>query len=238
MRFAELCLALSLLGAQPGPQIIGPDNPEPVPQPDPAKLVVSLEVQPTAEVGQLVVLEAGGNADRYTWQVLPPTENFLPIDGGKRAVFTAAGGTFTFILAGADEDEVAVATTAISVGPAPGPGPQPGPIPVPPAPQIGFDRLSIGWLKLLKKDDKLRDDAILLAANFESIAGLIEARQLTGGDVITEFTRNSNRRIIGERRDVWLPFFEALEKELKARSSLNYQQAWREIAKGLRDGSQ
>jgi hypothetical protein len=77
-----LLLALSPLSALAGPP------------------VASIKGPKTAAAGDLVILDASGSdATTFTWVLANSDKTFLPVDGGKRCVFSSGtGGRFVFVL--------------------------------------------------------------------------------------------------------------------------------------------
>lgn len=101
----------------------------------------------SVEPGDLVILDASRstNAEQYSWVLANSNKTFLPVDGGKKVVFSSGTpGEYVFILATAGKDEVGNIALGLLKRPIvvgkpepPGPGPGPAPEPVPPGPTFG-----------------------------------------------------------------------------------------------------
>lgn len=192
-------LALSVGGlagynAQPPKAVANADN----------DALVVLECPDKVQSGQLVVLDASkSEAVSFDWIVEPATPNFLVIDGGKRAVFSAPGGTFRFYVAGAKGDGVDAEFRTVTVGEA-------APVdPVVPDSQVAK------WVKLVPGDTKAEVKG--LAKSFRSVQTQIAAGVLRDAKSIIEATAISNRGTLADRAAAWKPFFVELEKELNSK---------------------
>lgn len=199
------------------------------------KLVVQIAALDAVVANDLVIFDsAGSNALLLKWD--GPKKNFLAIDGGKRAVWAAAPGTWKFTLAGSDADEIDIVSVEIVVS---GPGPQPippGPTPVPvPVPTKTLADLVDGWADAVSGTNK--DERDRLANSFESVAAQIAAGVLKDPDAVIAATKASNGAALATRLASWASFSAELGKHLNAlaaKGELDHAVLWREIAEGLR----
>lgn len=107
----------------------------------------------SVEPGDLVILDASRstNAEQYSWVLANSNKTFLPVDGGKKVVFSSGTpGEYVFILATAGKDEAGnialgllkrpvIVGKPVPPGPVP-PGPEPGPAPPEPTPGPTFGK--------------------------------------------------------------------------------------------------
>lgn len=210
-----------------------PTPPPPQPAPKPAGTVEILapdKIKP----GELVILSVDGEATSFSWQVIPETDNFLAIDGGRRAVFcNGVPGEFIFVLAFARGGVVEVKMHTITVV---GSAPSPKPLPI-----DAFQTKVASWCEGVESPTK-RDDAMKLSQSFISVSATISSGVVKEPKDILEITRTSNQSALGEdgiKR--WEPFLEALRSELNAMSSGGklgdanaHAQMWRAIGEALR----
>ena len=210
-----------------------PHEPTPNPQPVPnvvvsneAKIVLKAPIK--ARVGELVVLDVtDSNADSFKWELRTKTKNFLVIDGGRRAIFTAeAGGEYVFVVACAKGGSVDVVIHAIVVTGDP----------ADPAADIGAKVKE--WCDKVVSDTK-RDDAMKLAQSFSSVSAVISDDMTP--DAIVEATKKSNRVALGKNLDAWIPFFDGLGDELRALGSAGklpdseaHRAVWEKIGEALK----
>jgi hypothetical protein len=140
----------------------GPRDPAPVPD-APAAVVITAgaEFRP----GDLIILDASQSVgDTFDWKMttvgvaddgrpLPP-KPFLPVEGGRKAVFaTGDTGFYYFYFAAAKGSKVATTIVLIQVGkPAPTPPPVPPAPPTPPKPDVD-QALAADLAKLIQADD-------------------------------------------------------------------------------------
>lgn len=198
-----------------------------VPAPALGQAKVVLKAPDKAKVGQLVVLDVSDSiATSFRWELRTKTTNFLVIDGGKRAVFTAeVGGEYTFVIAVAKGDtvDVAIHTVKVTGG----------------APSLTDDLPTrvASWCEAVQSPTK-RDEAMKLAQSFSSISAIITPA-MTPEDII-QATKDSNRDALGENLKHWTPFLDGLGAEmtkLSAAGQLNdadsHKKVWKAIAEAL-----
>jgi hypothetical protein len=192
---------------------LDPLDPTPGPQPQPApNVVVSdeakiiLKAPDKAKVGELDELdETESNADTFKWEDRTKTKNFIVIDGGRRAIFTAeAGGEYVFVVAAAKGGKVDVVIHTIKVAGGPA------------DPAADLESKVAEWVALVTSDTK-RDDALKLAQSFTSVSVAISPGMTP--DAIVEATKKSNRAALGNNLDAWVPFLDGLGDELRALGS-------------------
>ena len=201
---------------------------------DPVKAATIVFSGPSkCRTGDLVVLSVeGSHATAFKWVVLPPTDNFLVIDGGKRAVFSSGvGGEFTFIVACAYKDlcDVHVHTLVVN-------GEKPKPT------DILSSKIAFYCDKVTSVTK--RDDCIKLSQSFASVAMVMEVGTLiTPSDIVTA-TAKSNKDALGDRLDDWKPFRVGLANELTALAkaghltdTASHIKVWRIIAEALSEYS-
>lgn len=191
----------------------------------PATAKVVLKAPDKAKVGQLVVLDVSeSDAASFKWVLNSKTTNFLVIDGGKRAVFSAeAGGDFTFVVAASKGDTVDVVIHTIKVAGG--------------TPSLTDDLPTrvAGWCESVESPTK-RDDALKLAQSFSSLSSIIKP-EMTPEDII-EATKNSNRDALGDNLKHWTPFLDGLGAEmtkLSAAGQLNDAEAHKRVWKAIAD---
>lgn len=202
---------------------------DPVVPPKTANIVFSGPSK--CKAGDLVVLSVeGSHASSFKWTILPSTDNFLVIDGGKRAVFSSGvGGEFKFIVACAYKDTCDVYVHTLVVN---GDKPQP------------TDNLSSKIAFHCDKVDSVtkRDDCIKLAQSFASVAMVMEGGNLNTPSDIVQATAKSNKDALGDRLDDWKPFRSGLASELEALAkaghltdTASHVRVWKIIADALRE---
>jgi hypothetical protein len=191
--------------------------------------LVVLECPDKVKSGQLVILDASkSEAVSFDWIVEPATPNFLVIDGGKRAVFSAPGGTFRFYVAGAKGDGIDAEFRTVTVGDV-----------APPVDPVVIPESQVAkWVKLVAGDTKAEVKG--LAKSFRSVQAQIAAGVLRDADSIIQATAISNRGTLGDRAAAWKPFFVELEKELnskrdagKLKTTDDHKAEWARIAAEL-----
>lgn len=87
-------------------------------------------------------------------------------------------------------------------------------------------------------DPELKVHSIGLAVAYRNIADKIKNKNLTDKDSIITAQTLVNSAIVGGASSTWLPFWKALDLKLatmKLTSMDQFEQAWREIAKGFED---
>lgn len=184
-------------------------------------LVAPSEVAPS----QLVVLDASdSNADSITWSVVPATKDFLVIDGGARAVFSAAKGEYLFIVAAAKGGSVDVKTHKIQVTEG--------------APDHSLKAKVAEWAEPIQSPSK-RDDLIRLSQSFQSIASAVEVGGLNPENIL-QATKTSNQAALGPNAQYWQPLFTELTLYLNERAeqltdATSIAAEWRAISSALSD---
>lgn len=199
--------------------------------PNAAHVVVAA---PTAvRVGELAIIDvSASNADSFSWKVQPETNNFVVIDEGRRAVFSAESpGTYLFFIAAAKDGTVDSEIHTIQVG-----GGGPGP-----APTVNLAAKVPQWIAKVQSPTK-RDDALKLAQSFSSVAAMITPNMQP--TAILDATVKSNRDALGGNIKHWEPFLIDLQAELEALAAagaLNDAEAhatqWRVISAALSDAA-
>jgi subtilisin family serine protease len=196
--------------------------------------LVILECPTEIRSGALLILDASKSKGvNFNWIVEPATPNFLVIDGGKRAVFSAPGGTYRFYVAGAQGDRIDAEFRTVNVV---GGGVTPDPVgPTPEVPKV------IEWIKLVPGEKALvKEETQALAKAFRSVQAQIAAGVLRDPNSIIAATAVANRGSLGDRATAWKPFFIELEKSLNAKrdagelaTAEDHQREWSALAKEL-----
>ncbi len=205
-----------------------------------AKADVVIEGPAEIKIGQLARLDVSKSAGKtFKWKILPATTDFEVYDDGRRAVFSSgSSGDFTFIVACANDNDVDVKTYVVKVGEGgvtPGPGPGPGPV----NPATGMTGKVVELTRLVNSPNK-KAEASKLSAGFTSVVKQITDGQLTTADQIIEAQKIANRTAVGNSLALWVPFLEALQKEMKAQAESGllvtpeqHAALWKQIADGL-----
>ncbi len=109
--------------------------------------------------------------------------------------------------------------------------------PIPSIPEA--TQLARKWLSLVP--EKARARAPELAKSFESVAADIDAGKIKSVEEIIAQATERNRAALGDARNAWLPWFEALREYLnglaaagKLTSPADHSRIFRELAEGLR----
>ena len=212
------CMAIAALCAQ--------EVASPLPTTE-AKVV--LKAQSSARVGEMVRFDASDStADSFKWLLIPGSVDFLTYDSGSRAVFSArAPGNYRFVVAVAKDGTVDVIDHVIRV--------------IGPPPNPSTNSLS-EWLPVWLYATSLpRDECEILAANFEALAARDDLHKPIEW---IRATAESNREILGDRIDAWIPILDKINTALKKKAEdglldtpMDHAKVWREIAEGLRNGS-
>lgn len=203
-----------------------------------ADLDISIDGPQTASAGNLVRLKAVGDYAILRWRVVPASDNFEVVDGGKRAFFCSpVGGTYTFLLFGSDGKDAATAELVLTIegGPSPPPGPGPGPTP---KPVVSLKALATKWLASVNSPNKAAE-AQALATAYEAIAAQVSAGALTKPDDIIAAIGAKTRETLGLLAlPHWMPVLEPLRAELNEREKtgpLKYDEILRDLAAALRE---
>lgn len=192
---------------------------------DPHEAAIVLVAPDQVGASQLVVLDVSGSiADSYKWEVVPASPNFMVIDGGKRAVFSAASGEYLFIVAGAKDGTVDVKIHKLKIEAT--------------VPSNTLKAKVMDWAKQINSPSK-RDDLIRLSQSFSSIASTVAVGGLTPENIL-DATKASNQKALGASLSYWQPLFDQLAADLKARAEAgeltdaeSHVKAWNAIAEGL-----
>jgi hypothetical protein len=196
---------------------------------DESSASIVLRAPDKAKVGQLVILDVSeSTATSFRWEPQQKTPNFLVIDNGRRAVFSAeVSGVYTFVVAAAKDNTVDVKIHTIKIV-----GNQP-------QPSDDIVTKIAHWCESITSDTK-RDDALKLAQSFSSVSALITDDMTP--EAIVEATKKSNRDALGDNIQNWTPFLKGLQNELKALAAdgklpdaESHRRMWREIANGLKE---
>lgn len=169
---------------------------------------IAIKAPATIKVGQLAMIDvSGSNAASFHWQVVPPTDNFHVIDGGKRAVFTTSidetADSFMLIIGGAKADTVDVKTWSIQI------------VGRPTTTATSIAAKVAGWCRPINSPTK-RDDLAKLAQSFASVAEAARSADMTP-DAMVQATTRANLKALGETNlKNWTPFFASLQAELKS----------------------
>ena len=190
---------------------------------------IVLDAPDLAEVGELVRFDASDSTVNLTWQILPHTDDFEVIEGGKRAFFSSrVTGSYLVIIAGAKDDTPFLQHFTIVVE-----GDEVAPGPATLATKVA------SWVRRVEDYDAKADDGRRLAANFRKIAIATEVDI----DQILKDTAVGNSAALGDNQDKWVPFLEELGAELDAyidagelETREHYRNTWLQIAKGIEKG--
>jgi len=212
----------------PSPDVVAPVTPaEPATPVDPDSAHVHVVAPPTIRVGELAVIDVSASqADSFIWKVKPETKNFMVIDGGRRAVFSAeAPGEYLFFISAAKDGTVDSQIHTIQVGKGS----------VTPTATIGSKVPA--WVEKVQSPGK-RDEALRLAQSFSSVAAMVTPT--TQPADIVAMTVKSNRDALGSNIKAWEPFLIELQKELEASAANgslsdanSHIAAWRSISQSL-----
>jgi hypothetical protein len=221
---AILVIAGALAGLKHAPSVL------PSPAVVPVDLV-TIDAPDTAAVGELVVLSVqGSGASSFSWQVEPPTQHFLVIDKGQRAVFSAtAPGEYLFMVGGAKGDASDLKTHKITVTAG---------VTVPPADDVPAKVTTLAKIKNLPR---LAADKI--ASVFSSVSAAATSGALSDPADIVDATKRGTQSALGPAEYIAAkPFLQSLQTELNALAAAGrlsdtaaHAQAWRQIADALRD---
>ena len=193
---------------------------------------IELEIVAPREVaaGDLVVLSVESNAVSYEWIVLPSTDNFLVIDGGRRAVFSARDENrdvdYTFVCAAAKGDKVKVTHITIRV-------------------KGGATSAVSSKVRALceKVDDSptKKGEAQRLSQSFLNVVVEMQKNPAMSVKEIGLMTRAQNQLALGDKMVAWTPFAEGLKDMLyqmakagELKSVDDHIKVWKEIADTLR----
>jgi len=212
-----------------------------------------IQASPTGRILKPTFLDARGSiGDKFEWTAIPPDaiNGLSTFDGGKLAAFSAAKpGRYVLILS-ADRQAVAYHILTVGGDPLPDPPEPPEPPePNPPDPLSGWAKWAKEHAEKLVQSPNRRQEALRLAGSLEAVAASSAAGAYDNppedDDPVTyarEEMRRQNRAVLGAAADVWQPFADALAvawqkliDEGKLHTLRQYEQVWRDVAKGLRE---
>jgi hypothetical protein len=203
-----------------------------------AKADIVIEGPTEIKVGQLARFDVTKSSGKtFKWKVLPATFDFEVYDDGRRAVFSSGvSGEYVFIIACANDNDVDVKTFVVKVG---GESVIPAPQPSPVNPTTGMAGKTVEFTKAVNSPNK-KSEAAKLAEGFTDVAKQIQDGKLISADQIIEAQKLANRAALGNNLAAWVPFLEALQKEMKtqAESGLlvtptQHAELWSQIISGL-----
>lgn len=183
----------------------------------------------------------------YNWVVLPRTDYLLWPDTTRVVLSTGVQSqnyvvilTASYVFVDGEQvvQKTAQAITMVQVG-------EGTTNPMPAAPSLSpVARQAYDWTSLVLRagdydDAKVKIDARRLAANFVRIADQIKAGGLPDATAIIRATQAENDRVLTNRNE-WLPWFTRMSDALRQgyannsiRTTAQYEETWREIARGL-----
>lgn len=152
------------------------------------------------------------------------------VDGGKGIWWVGDAGEYAVIFfPPGDAQPVVSKVTLGGSAPAPPPGPTPAPL------------SAIAEAARVAATSAPAAQREAVAASFDGIASQIAAGTLKEAASIIEATRKANQEAVGEAKEAWLPFFEAIRTLLNNEASAGrlatpeaHQAAWEQIAIGVR----
>jgi len=217
--------AVQLNYDEPGTTTAGNHLPIAGQDPEPVDGII-LEAPELAEVGELIRFDASQSTVNLTWQILPYTDDFEVIEGGKRAFFSSrTPGQYLIIVAGAKDDQPYLQHFTIVVD---GGDFNPGP--------LTLARKVAAWVRKVESYEGKHADARRLAANFRKCV----TDQNLDIDKILNDTAVGNSAALGENQTKWEPFLMELGAELDAFIDAEelvtpgqYKTVWLEIADGI-----
>jgi hypothetical protein len=188
-----------------------------------AKIVLTAPT--TAQIGELITLDASASAAAaFKW--LSSTPDFMVIDSGKRAVFSARkAGVYQFTLAVALRDTIDVQTFAIKVdGPA----------------QPPTDDSLESWIPYWRAEMTLEPAALeALAVSFEQVS--LQMETLVTPAKIIQATAEANRAALGASLPQFVPLLQRVQASLdklaksgQLKTPAQHSLVWQAIARGLR----
>lgn len=193
--------------------------------PDPGKFAGYVA---TDQPGKWLVFGPGG------FTVVQPTV----LEGGKAIIWQGAPGEYAAVFFPPGDtvqpvvQKVLLGTTTPPVPPTP---------PTPPTPPLSaLAAQTRDWaMALVPPTAALKCE--LVAQSFSAVSSQMAAGTLTDPAKIIAATRDANQTAVGELRDSWLPFFEAVRKYLNAELAAGrlatleqHQAVWNDLAAGLR----
>ena len=201
--------------------------------------------------GDLLVLDSSeSEGDHFAWMVEPSEVNekpsFLVLEQGRKCIVCSVPGKYIVVLAASSADGVQLAKWTVVVAgdrpepqPKPNPNPKPKPEPQPTPSKYGLVEVARGAVALVPAESRGKSAA--LADAFDSVASQIAAGALRTVEAIIDSNRIQSKAALGDDYDAWKPATTTISKavgELAADGKLKtleqHQEAWEEIAKGLR----
>ncbi len=204
-----------------------------------AKADIVIEGPTEIKIGQLARIDVTKSSGKtFKWKILPASTDFEVYDDGRKLIFSSGtSGEYIFIVACANDNDVDVKTYVIKVGEGATPTPTPTPSPVNPA--TGFAGKVVELTKLVTSSNK-KSEAGKLSAGFSGVMSQVQSGQLTTAEQIIEAQKIANRTALGNNLQDWVPFLEALQKEMKAQAESGllvtpeqHAGLWKQIADGL-----
>lgn len=154
------------------------------------------------------------------------------LDGGKAIWWVGDAGEYAVIFFPPGDAQPVVSKVTLG-GSAPVPPPGPGPTPAPLSAIAEAARAAATSAPAAQRT--------AVADSFDGIASRIAAGTIKEAAAIIEATRTANQTAVGEAKDAWLPFFEAIRTILNNEASAGrlatpaaHQAAWEQIAIGVR----
>lgn len=152
------------------------------------------------------------------------------LEGGKAIWWVGDAGEYAVIyFPPGDAQPVVSKVTLGGAAPVPPPGPTPAPL----------SAIAEAAKAAALSAPAAQREAV--AASFDTVASQIAAGTLKDAEAIIAATRDANQKAVGDLKDAWLPFFEAIRKVLNDEASAGrlatpeaHQAAWEQIAIGVR----
>lgn len=188
---------------------------------------ITLVAPEVCEIGELVRLDARESlAHSLVWQIMPKTDDFEVVDGGRRAFLSSrkGGGEYLIIVVGAKDDQPFVTTHRLRVK-----GRQ-----LPPTTLAGkIER----WVDKVEDYPEKNAHLIAMAEVFDRLAA-----QKIPIDEMLKATATANSAVLGrDGVEQWAPFLDELGLELdrmidagELGTEQQYVKTWREIAVTLK----
>jgi hypothetical protein len=202
--------------------IVGQDDADPRLDIKPIEAALVVKIPAECEVGELVRMDATeSKVDGITWRIMPPTEDFVIVDEGRRAFFSSrSGGEFLIIVAGARDGSPFLYVQTLTVEGSP-------------IPTTGLALKVDAWMKKAPNGDITKLPA--MADVFRRLA-----TSDTSIDDMQKATALANSAVIGEAVAGLAPFLDEIGHELdrlEQDGSLDtredYKRVWLELAAAL-----
>lgn len=197
--------------------------------------------------GDLLVLDSSeSDGEHFAWMVEPAEVNdkpsFLVLENGRKCLVCSVPGRYVVVLAVGDADGISMAKWTVIVAGQPRPNPKPkpdNPKPKPTPSKFGLVKVAQDAVALVPSH--ARSKAADLADAFDAVASQIAAGALTSVDAVIAENRTQSRDALGGSLDAWRPATSTISKQVGVLASeghiktlADHQEAWEEIAKGLR----